>query len=222
MAVRQLEFILLQLIQQVDEFVWSIQSILGGRFPTTLVNPWILYNILRNVSFQLPENYELIAGSKLGNIHYYYDLIKVAVVGNTHGMKIILGIPLKSDNQHFTLYKLIVLPKRVSKDKFIKYLPQFCYIGLSVSQRDYVLLTSSDWTKCSTRRITVCPINTALCDVQSQSCEAHLFFQTTGKNGPCTRRLLHQYSTPILQRHGLAWVYNFPIRRQVAIRWPNG
>ena len=136
-------------------------------------------------------------------------------------MKIILSIPLKSANQHFTLYKLIIVPKRVSKDKFIKYLPEFSYVGLSVSQRDYVLLTSADLTKCSTGRITVCPINTALYDVQSQSCEAHLLFQTTGKHSHCRRRLLHQYSMPIPQRHGSVWVYCFLIRRQVTIRYPN-
>jgi len=96
MAVRQLEFSLLQLIQQVDELLTAIQCILGGRLPMTLVNPLVLHNILRNVSLQLPENHELIAGTNFGNIYYYYDLIKVTVVGNTHGMKIILGVPLKS------------------------------------------------------------------------------------------------------------------------------
>jgi predicted ester cyclase len=45
----------------------------------------------------------------------------------------ILGIPLKSANQRFTLYKLIVMPQQVSKVKFIKYLPEFSYFGLSVS-----------------------------------------------------------------------------------------
>jgi len=83
----------------------------------TLVNPLVLHNVLRNVSLQLPENHELIAGTKWNNIYYYYDVIKAAVVGNTHGMQmIIISIPLKSVNQHFVLYKFIVMPKRVSED----------------------------------------------------------------------------------------------------------
>ena len=100
----------------------------------TLINTSVLHNILQKVSLQLPENYELIAGTKFGNVHYYYDLIKVTVVENTRGMKIILGIPLKSANQHFTLYKLIVMPQWVCKDKFIKYLQELSYFGLSVSR----------------------------------------------------------------------------------------
>jgi hypothetical protein len=61
-----MEFGLLQLTQQVDDILAAIQSILGGRLPVTLINPLELYNILRNVSLQLPENYEFIAGTKFG------------------------------------------------------------------------------------------------------------------------------------------------------------
>ena len=93
-------------------------------------------------------------------------------------------IPLKSANQHFTLYKLIVMPQGVFKDKFTKYLPEFSHFGLSVSRQDYILLTSADLMHCTTVRFTVCPINTALYDVQSFTCEAILFFQTTGNYSP--------------------------------------
>jgi len=103
------------------------------------------------------------------------------------------------------LYKLIVLPKRVSKEKFIKHLTEFSYIVLSVSRRDYIRLTSADLTQCTTGRITVCPINSALYDVQSLTCEAKFFFQTTGNYGPCSTSICY-----------------FPIRRQVTIRCPNG
>jgi hypothetical protein len=40
----------------------------------------------------------------------YYQLAKVTLVGNAHGIKIIINIPLKTANQHFSLYKIIVLP----------------------------------------------------------------------------------------------------------------
>jgi hypothetical protein len=75
MAVRQLEFSLLQLIQQVDVLLATLQSILGGRLPVMFIKPLMLHNILRNVSLKLPENYELIAGTKFGNVHFYDDLI---------------------------------------------------------------------------------------------------------------------------------------------------
>jgi len=114
------------------------------------------------------------------------------------------------------------MPKRVSEDKFIKYLPEFSYFGLSVSRRDYILLTAADLMQCTTGTITVCPTNTALYDVQILTCEAELYFQNTGNYIPCRRRLLYHYKTPLLQRHGSTWVYHFPTQRQVTIRCPNG
>ena len=36
--------------------------------------PNVLHSSLRNISLCLPENYELIAGTKFDNIHLYYEL----------------------------------------------------------------------------------------------------------------------------------------------------
>jgi len=55
-----------------------------------------LHNILRNVSLHLPENFELVAGVKFDNIHLYYGLITVTVLGNAHGIKVLMSIPLKT------------------------------------------------------------------------------------------------------------------------------
>jgi len=46
------------------------------------------------MSFHLPENYELIAGARVENIHFYYKLVKVTAVAFTHYIKIILNVPL--------------------------------------------------------------------------------------------------------------------------------
>ena len=89
MAVRQLEFAVLQLTQQIDELLAATQSILQGKLPIALVKPTILNNILRNVTLNLPENYELVAGTSRENIHLYYDLIKVLVLGNVHGINVL-------------------------------------------------------------------------------------------------------------------------------------
>jgi len=67
------------------------------------------------------------------------------------------------------------MPKRVSEEKLIKYLPAFSYFGLSVGRRDYILLSAADLMQCTTGRIAVYPINTVLYDVQSLTCEAELF-----------------------------------------------
>jgi len=53
-----------------------------------IVGPNTLHDILRNISLWLYENYELVAGTKLDNIHWYYELIQVTVVGSIHGIQL--------------------------------------------------------------------------------------------------------------------------------------
>jgi hypothetical protein len=37
---------------------------------------------LKNVSLHLPENYELVTGARIENIHLYYDFITVAAIAD--------------------------------------------------------------------------------------------------------------------------------------------
>ena len=130
MAVRQLEFALLQLTQQIDELLAAVQYTHNGKLPVTLVNPTTLQNILRNNSLHLRENYELVAGTQWENIHLYYDLITVAVIGDVHSIKLIMNKPLRTADQIFNLHKLIAMSTWINGDKFVKYHPEY-YFGLS-------------------------------------------------------------------------------------------
>jgi hypothetical protein len=55
MKIRQLEFTLLQLTQQIDEFVAKVQYVLQGKLPINVIDPTTLHNILRNLSLHFPE-----------------------------------------------------------------------------------------------------------------------------------------------------------------------
>jgi hypothetical protein len=100
-VIRELEYALLQLTRQVDQLLTAVQLTLSWKLPLSLISPHVLHNILQNISLCLPENYELIAGTKFGNIHEYYELIKVTAVGTAHDIKLLLEIPLKTESQRF-------------------------------------------------------------------------------------------------------------------------
>jgi hypothetical protein len=100
------------MIQQINELLGTMKSVLQGKLTINFVNPTTLQSILRNVSLHHPEGYGLIAGTRMDNIHLYYELITVTMVGNVHGLKLIMTLPLKTANQHFALYKIIVLLSR--------------------------------------------------------------------------------------------------------------
>ena len=121
-TIRQLEFALLRLIQQVDELSNAIQSAIHGSLSISLINPTVLLYILKNVSLQIPSGYELIAGIRAENIHLYYELVKVSVAATPHCIKLIISVPLKGTDRHFTLYKIVTLPEQISFNRFFFYI----------------------------------------------------------------------------------------------------
>jgi hypothetical protein len=121
MHVSQLENSLMLAVQQIGELFSSVQYALLGKLPVNLVTPITLHRILTDISLNLPENYVLVAGTKIQDVHVYYELVKVAVVGNAHGVQLVIRVPLKTAAQLFSLFKIIVFPMRLSPDSFLKY-----------------------------------------------------------------------------------------------------
>jgi len=160
--VRQLEYSLMLVIQQIGELFSSVQYALLGKLPVNLVTPITLHRILTYISLNLPENYELVAGTKIQDVHVYYELVKVAVVGNAHGVQLVIRVPLKTAAQLFSLFKIIVFPMRLSPDSFLKYQLEYHYFGLAVEQRDFTLLTEADLQRCTTSSVTICPAEVPL------------------------------------------------------------
>jgi hypothetical protein len=97
-VIRQLEFVILRVNQNSDELVVAIQCVFLGKLPINLVSPDTLHNILVNTSRFLLENYELFAGINFENLYIYYDMVKVAIVGDAYSIRLILNVPLKTSN----------------------------------------------------------------------------------------------------------------------------
>ena len=120
-VIRQLEFTLMQLIQQIDGLFSAVQYAVLGKLPNKLIGPLELQGILRNITLLLPEGYELVAGTSKENIHLYYDLTKVSIIANVHSINLVMTIPLKTADSYFTLFKLIALPTQISPGRFVKF-----------------------------------------------------------------------------------------------------
>ena len=81
-----------------------------GNLPVKLIDPLTLQNILRNVTLQLPDGFEIIFGTKTEIMHQYYKIARVDVVANVHHVKLLISIPLKAAYNLFTLHRIITLP----------------------------------------------------------------------------------------------------------------
>jgi hypothetical protein len=142
----------------------------------------------------LPEGYELIAGTRTEDMHQYYKLSEVSIVANSHCTKLIIHIPLKSIDFSFTLYKISVWPERISSDKIVQYVTEYPYLAIQVSQHGYIPFTEKNYRKCVASSIIICPLDSAIFNMQGLTCAASLFFQNTNS----------QQSTMI--RHKNFWI----------------
>ena len=147
----------------------------------------------------------MFAGTRAENVHLYYDLVKVAVIGDGHCVPLILNVPLKTASRYFVLHKIISLPARISDDIFVQYLLDFKYFGVDNIQRNYVLFAEADLSHCSEGSIAVCSADKAIYNTQIVTSESSLFSrrQTTTN---FFREYCSYYNTPTLQRHGSVWV----------------
>jgi len=102
-------------------------------------------------------------------------LTAVSIVANIHCINLLLHIPLKSANRHFTLFKVITVPTLISPDKFAQYIVDFSYFGLQVNQRAYLMLTETDYNHCKKSSITICPAVTSVHSAQTMTCLSSLF-----------------------------------------------
>lgn len=88
--------------------------------------------------------------------------MKEAVIGDAHGVKLILNVPLKTASRYFILHKIIALPTRISDDINVQYLLDFTYFGIDNVQRNYILFTEPDLSHCSKGSITGCSVDKAI------------------------------------------------------------
>jgi hypothetical protein len=216
--IRQLEFSILQLTQRLDELTNAIQYLVMGSLPANLINPITLHNILKNVSFHLTENYELIAGTRVENIHFYSKFVKIAAIANTHFIKIILNVPMKTAGRHFVLHKIITLPTRTANDTFVQYLPEFPYFGIDNIQHNYILFTQEELSYCNINSISICPAHIPIFNNRLISYESSLFFQTADSRNLCQRKILLKHTTPLLHRYGSSWIFHLPGNKLAILR----
>jgi hypothetical protein len=109
-----------------------------GWVPTSLVSLSILFNILKNVTLQLPSRYKLIAGIGNENVFLNYELIKVSVLTDPRKIKLIFTVPLKILDQHFSLYQIVTLPEPTKLNRHIQYITSFKYLGMHANMLDYI------------------------------------------------------------------------------------
>jgi hypothetical protein len=158
---------------------------------------YTLYNILVNTSRYLPENYEWFAGSKYENLYLYYDMVKVAIVGDTYSIRLILNVPLNTANCNFVLYKLIVFPMPVLNNTFFQYNSNFLYFGFNEIQHSNALITEAEINRCIGSSVAMCPADREIYTTKVVTCGSRLIFQTLDAHKLCHRQIFLHRTEPV-------------------------
>jgi hypothetical protein len=108
--IRQLELEVLELQMRVKELVHGVEQSLTGRLSLSLISPDVLLEILRNITFFLPDGYNLISGLHRNNMYYYYEYSSIALMAHHHSVRLIVSVPLKTSDRIFNIYKIFTLP----------------------------------------------------------------------------------------------------------------
>lgn len=139
-----------------------------------------------------------------------------AIVGDTHNIRLILNVPLKTANRNFVLYKLIAFPMPVLNNTFVQYKPNYLYFGFNEIQHSHALFTEAEINRCVGGSVAMCPADKAIYTTKVVTCESSLFFQTLDSHKLCQRQIFQHHKEPVWTRHD--WIYNIPEPQQVTFR----
>ena len=76
---------------------------------------------LRNVTLTFPEDLELIVGLRPNNVYLYYEVVEATMLAAVHSFKLVIKVQLKTVKRQYELYKIFVLPTRISVSAYAQF-----------------------------------------------------------------------------------------------------
>ena len=119
-AVTQLEFSLTQLELQINELLEAFQTLVTGKILPRLIQFKVLQDILRNVTLNLPQGYELIMGTQFNNMPWYVKHVKAALLADLYSYMLVLYFPLTMEDRKYELLKVIAFPSRILNTTYVR------------------------------------------------------------------------------------------------------
>jgi hypothetical protein len=179
--IRQFEFEIVQLRAQIKDTLSGLDSTMGGKLSVNLISPTTLQSVLRSIIAHLPDGYTLISGTQLNNMYLYCECTEVTVLADHRDKRLLLTIPMKTFDRHFTMYRLVTVPHWVGNSQtFVQLATNFPYLLIDDSKQRYLLLTQADVERCTGKSIAIHPVDTYIYSNTVLTCELSLFFLEGG------------------------------------------
>jgi hypothetical protein len=120
---------------------------------------------------------------QLNDMYLFYECIEITVFADHYNLRLLMTVPMKTFDRHFTLYRLVTLPNSVGNSRnFVQLMVNFLYLLIGDSKQRYLLYTQAYIVRCTGKSISVCPVDTQVYSTTVLTCELSIFFQEEARN----------------------------------------
>ncbi|KAG8285311.1 hypothetical protein J6590_082838 [Homalodisca vitripennis] len=200
---------ILEAIRQINQFHNGIEKLEGRKLSSDFLSPMEFLKILQEVEKVVPTPAKLHLPVKLENMHEYYSVVIARSYVMEQTLRVVLQLPLKSDDKLFQVYNVYTYP---IYDHTLKKWSQWDMTRqnflVSKDRLQYTLYDETKFSKeCLNGRLIVCPLEHVLMSVAKRSsCVSELFI---GKmSSCCARKLITGLKSPVLLKTPNHWVYS--------------
>jgi hypothetical protein len=143
-AIRELEFTVMQLQQEVEQLQEGLETSATGRLSLVLIPPHNLSKSLQEVTLRLPQHVSLTAASNVETMYVYYELATMQAYATT-AIRLVVSIPLRRTDRVMNLFKSAPLPTYSEVlGRHIQIEPEIPYLAVTENRQYCSLLTSAD------------------------------------------------------------------------------
>lgn len=196
-------------VQKVTRFHQAIDDLAAGKLGSNLLLPHEFIHILQSIERELAAPTTLYLPVSLETIHQYYSTAIVQVYSVENLLRVIIRVPLKTDEKLFQSYNLITYPvyKPLIK-RWAQWEVEDKILMISKDRLWYTVYSREKFRQeCKTGDLIVCPLSHVILSVHKRpSCAVELF----GKEEPksCKRKLISGLASPVLVKTPSGWMYS--------------
>jgi hypothetical protein len=220
-SIRRLTMATLRLQNEISQLNHVLEAAARNRLSPYLVQPDYLFQILQNISLELPVEMALAVPLKKDTtfVYYHWGDVKTAAVKDV--LRMFVTIPLKTLERNYELFQIVSLPIPIEHtDLSMIYQTGTEYIAISNDRQSFVEMSREDLERCFPGPFTVCQPQTAIQSRPAFTC-AYNTFLGIGHGERCERQILHHVNPYFFRINSLGtWAYSLPQPLQVIVKCP--
>ncbi|XP_022167203.1 uncharacterized protein LOC111031526, partial [Myzus persicae] len=186
-VVRLIENFLQDAKLELDKIKQGLITSLYGKLSPNLISTNKFVDILTDIKNKMPQKLDMIIPVTSNNIHVYYQIAILNSFADDKSLKLVIQIPITSNEGNFELYSVQALPIFMGDlNKWAKLDTIQDYLAISDDRKSYSIISQNQLENCNKQIVTIC--NHRAIIKRGESCEYNAFL---GRNtsGFCNKSI---------------------------------